>query len=323
MKLSSSLICLFITIGILIFCFVSRLALNIKAFRSLEKRFTESSLGNSELRAIFKSGGNPPNCSEVANYKSVAASYDLARWATSPALQGLKINDHLWYLATSTKDSRGSNGAPLALKEDDNWIFLSGSNLPYFCSLGMYDNMIMVVFRSTASESEFLQADLGDNLIDRYGYQDMSRLLQAGFSVPCPPQATLFGDENFQNYIPKVQAGALFAFLHSGLEERIWSEIERRLAGREVSLAFFGHSLGAGIAAMCLARGLERCRNLGMRSKYIILTACPKSGNAAFRNLFTNGNVTSICFANEADAVPWLPFSTMPDPFSERGTFLV
>ena len=319
--MTSSRLCACLIALLVIVLIWSVVAFNLRALRSLEKRLVDATFGLPALRAAFTGGAEPTMCSNALQQNYVSAVYAKARWAAPLALRALAANDLMWNAATSTKDGKDQLASLTQPGDDGAWMALTGKGLPYFCSIGSWNGILLVVFRSTASESEVLQADLGGAFVEQYGYADVLRLMHAGLPVPCPPQVTLEGSKTGANDVPRVHAGFLSAYVDSGLEKQVWKELENRLtrSSKTPPLAILGHSLGAGVAAVCIARGIPRFQRLKLPSTYLILIACPKPGNAALRDFITKSGVECVCYANEADPVPWLPFSTMPDPDSKEG----
>ena len=317
--MTASRLCAILIVVFIIALIWSVIASNLRALRSLEKRFEEATFGSSSLRIAFASGAAPRMCSAALRPNYVSTAHARARWAAPIALRALAANDLMWKAATSKK-----GGQDISLTQpgdDDAWVALTGNGLPFFCSIGSWRGILLIVFRSTASEAEFLKADLGGAFMAQYGYADVLRLMHAGLPVPCPPQMTLDGSTTNANDMPKVHAGFLSAYVNSGIEKQVWTEVEKRLVRsvKKPPVAILGHSLGSGVAAVCIARAIPRFQKLNIARTYLILTACPKPGNAALRDYIARSDVECVCFANEADPVPWLPFSTMPNPDSKDG----
>jgi len=294
-------------------------AFNLKAIRSLERRLGYATFGSPSLRNVFLAGANPSMCSAPLESRHVSAAYERARWAAPIALRGLDVSDLMWKAATVQTTNKDQTRSKVYAKQEEGWVTLSSDKLPFFCSVGEWQGLLLVVYRSTASESEALQGDLGGAFTAQYGYADVLRLLHNGIPVPFPPQVTLDGKESASNDVPKVHAGFWSAYVESGLESDVWRELEKRLQQKRMPLAILGHSLGAGVAAVCVAKSIPRLQLLKLPNVYLILTACPKPGNTALQTHILRSNVECICYANEADPVPWLPFSTMPNPISKDG----
>ena len=300
------------------------LVLDVLALRSFEKRFVDASLGDAPLRRAFVNGA-PVECSSAQFPNYVTATRARALEAAPFALRALTVNDALWEHATSkTSDIKMASQLP-SMGDGGEWVVLGDKLLPFICSIGTWRGTIMIVFRSTSSESEALRADLGEDLIAKFGYFDATRILRTGLPLPCPPQAAMDGipvEVNSEGF-PLVHAGFFSAYVHTGLEKKVLSEVKKQIKASSASpaIAILGHSLGAGLAAVCAARGLHDYRKLNARVVLsLIVTACPKPGNAAFRDLLANSGIDCVCFANEGDPIPWLPFSIMPNPLSKKGT---
>lgn len=98
-----------------------------------------------------------------------------------------------------------------------------------------------------------------------------------------------------------------------GCEAAVLRALERLPSGPPVWL--YGHSLGAAVAALFAARRLLAQEAARLR---LIMSACPKPGNRAFRELLLR--IPCVHFANDNDLIPWLPPAVTPDLTRASGT---
>jgi len=199
---------------------------------------------------------------------------------------------------------RATSQAP-SLPALDGLEVLGSSSLKDMCAVGAYRGHLLVVFRGTQSMDELLRNVFGDQFLASGSKVDI--LARLGLPLPFPQQASLRGDA------PHVQVNKAFLATLLGCEAGVLRALERLPSGRPVWL--YGHSLGAAVAALFAAR---RLLAQGAARLRLIMSACPKPGNRAFRELLLR--IPCVHFVNDNDLIPWLPPAVTPDLTRASGT---
>ena len=207
-----------------------------------------------------------------------------------------------------------ANGGPLNENFAADWTIFHTDKLPYFAAATEYlignVKVLLVVFRGTATKTELEINDLGMDYLMEHGSVHIQRLLRTGVGIAAPPQVAWPGGEMVKDRtIPQVNV-AFYNTYVGQLQDQVEQWIENRLDPACDELQVSGHSLGGAVACLCAVS----CLRFGAPVR-LVTGAAPKPGNSAFRSLLDE--VRCATFVNEADEVPFLPPSVVPD-FSSR-----
>ena len=217
---------------------------------------------------------------------------------------------------SEVKGSLPESASSLKLPLPGPWHIVHTPQLAFFAAVGIWQEYLVIVFRGTVDYRELVRNDLGTELLSRLGTREIRRLFSLGVPSPCPPQVTLSGARAATALVGEPLVSAPFFLSYNGaVEDEVLRQVALLSPRAPKGLLVSGHSLGAAVACLCAAT-IRLAPGQPKPQMRLVVFASPKPGNDAFRRLLAS-RAKCTSYANEADAVPWLPLSVGPD-FTDR-----
>ena len=241
----------------------------------------------------------------------------------SPARTARPGDWHFLRNLAGTSELEGSqpeSDSGLGLPSPGPWHIIHTPQHAFFAAVGIWQEHLVIVFRGTVGYRELVRNDLGTELVSRLGTRELRRLFSLGVPNPCPPQVTLSGARAATALVGEPLVSAPFFLSYNGaVEDEILRQVALLSPQAPKGILVSGHSLGAAMACLCAAT-VHLAPSQPMPQMRLVVFASPKPGNDAFRRLLAS-RAKCTSYANEADAVPWFPFSVVPD-FLDKANML-
>jgi len=221
---------------------------------------------------------------------------------------------------SEVKGSLSESASSLELPSPGPWHIVHTPQLAFFAAVGVWKEHLVIVFRGTVDYRELVRNDLGTELLSRLGTGELRRLFSLGMPNPCPPQVALSGARaaTALGGEPLVSA-PFFLSCNGAVEDEVLRHVALLSPRAPKGLLVSGHSLGAAVACLCAAT-IRLAPGQPLPQMRLVVFASPEPGNAAFQRLLAS-RAKCTCYANDADAIPWLPLSVVPD-FTDRAGML-